>query len=229
MGAYVRPTAVLALVGGFVALNSRAHSAPGARVALSNTIRVLDCLTFGLAETDLDKVRDECLMQWLDRQLHPAWPDVLPQQARAQVDSLAISHQSTTTLVAEVAEKGKELRNLTNPDLKRAAQQAFQQSLNEFSRQAATRDFLRDPYSLAQLRGRMTWFWFNHFNVHPCKADIRPLIGDYVDSVGRMLSAASAIFSARHRLTPPCCVISTQANVRTRPDHDAKALRRRSA
>jgi len=31
------------------------------------------------------------------------------------------------------------------------------------------------------LRERMTWFWFNHFNVHQYKANIRILVGDYED------------------------------------------------
>jgi uncharacterized protein (DUF1800 family) len=35
------------------------------------------------------------------------------------------------------------------------------------------------------LRERMTWFWFNHFNVHQFKANVRILVGDYVDSAIR--------------------------------------------
>lgn len=31
------------------------------------------------------------------------------------------------------------------------------------------------------MRERLTWFWFNHFNVHQYKANIRVLVGDYED------------------------------------------------
>lgn len=29
----------------------------------------------------------------------------------------------------------------------------------------------------------MTWFWFNHFNVHAPKRDIRAMVGDYEDTL----------------------------------------------
>ena len=31
----------------------------------------------------------------------------------------------------------------------------------------------------------MTWFWFNHFNVHQYKRDLRALVGDYEDQAIR--------------------------------------------
>jgi uncharacterized protein (DUF1800 family) len=44
---------------------------------------------------------------------------------------------------------------------------------------------LRDLYSPAQLREQLVWFWFNHFNVHLYKSNIRMLVGDYQDNAIR--------------------------------------------
>ncbi|WP_252362097.1 DUF1800 family protein, partial [Escherichia coli] len=53
--------------------------------------------------------------------------------------------------------------------------------MNDRARQAAARTILRALYAPDQLRERLTWFWFNHFNVHQYKANIRVLVGDYED------------------------------------------------
>jgi len=160
--AYAHAAAILALASAFaVAIPSSGARAaqPGAQpaastVATPDPIRVLDCLTFGPTETDLEKLRREGLTRWLDGQLHPPRTDALPPAAQAQIDSLAIAQKPMAALVADIAEKGKALRDIADPDLKRAAQQV----LNDFARQAATRDILRDLYAPTQLRERMTWF-----------------------------------------------------------------------
>lgn len=191
MRAYVHAVAIVVLAGPLVVVNSSVHGAqPGPQPNASqgetlNEIRVLDSLTFGPTEADFEKLRGAGLARWLDGQLHPACKDTLPPEAQAQIDSLAISQKPMTALVADNAEKGKTLRDITDPELKRAAQQAFQRLMTDLARQAATRDILRDLYAPTQLRERMTWFWFNHFNVHQYKANIRVMVGDYVDSAIR--------------------------------------------
>src|SRR5258708_15900394 len=57
--------------------------------------------------------------------------------------------------------------------------------MSDIARQAATAEILRALYSPDQLRERMTWFWFNHFNVHQYKANLRLLVGDYEDKAIR--------------------------------------------
>ncbi|MEO6945790.1 MAG: DUF1800 domain-containing protein [Nitrobacter sp.] len=148
-------------------------------------MRILDCLTFGPTEDDLENLRREGLVHWLDAQLHPAGIDALPSTVQTQIDALTISQKPMTALVADIAEKGKVLRQIADPDLKRAAQQAFGQEMNDLARQAATRDILRDLYAPTQLRERMTWFWFKQFNVYQYKADIRAMVGDYIESAIR--------------------------------------------
>src|SRR3984893_5604528 len=74
---------------------------------------------------------------------------------------------------------------MTDVDQKAAAQQAVQQAMNDIAKQAATRSILRALYAPDQLRERMSWFWFNHFNVHQYKANLRVLVGDYEDKAIR--------------------------------------------
>ena len=57
--------------------------------------------------------------------------------------------------------------------------------MTDIAKQAATRSILRSLYAPDQLRERMTWFWFNHFNVHQYKANLRLLVGDYEDNAIR--------------------------------------------
>ena len=77
--------------------------------------------------------------------------------------------------------QAKSANQVADPDQKKAAQQVYQQAMNDRGRQAASRTILRALYAPDQLRERMTWFWFNHFNVHQYKANIRILVGDYED------------------------------------------------
>ncbi len=123
--------------------------------------------------------------RWLDRQLHPSADDRLPAQAQAQIDALPISHRPMAELVVDLEAQNEAAKLIADPDQKKAAQQAYQQAQTDLARQAATRQILRDLYSPDQLREQMTWFWFNHFNVHAPKANIRAMIGDYEDQAIR--------------------------------------------
>src|SRR6201986_2021548 len=77
--------------------------------------------------------------------------------------------------------QAKSANQVADPDQKKAAQQVYQQAMNERMKQAASRSILHALYAPDQLRQRMTWFWFNHFNVHQYKSNIRILVGDYED------------------------------------------------
>ena len=160
-------------------VDSAAAGAPAAQAYDAVTIQLLDRLTFGATSEDADRLQAMGVKPWLDRQLDPSAPAPLPQPAQAQIDALQISQKPITELVADMAAKNKALSQIQDPDLKRGASQVYQQSLNDLAKQAAVRQILRDLYSPMQLRERMTWFWFNHFNVNQHKADIRAMIGDY--------------------------------------------------
>jgi uncharacterized protein (DUF1800 family) len=148
-------------------------------------IRLLDRMTFGATAADAERVQTAGVKHWLDTQLHPTLPDALPAAAQTQIDALLISQKPMTELVADIMAKNKALNQITDADLKKAAAQVYQQLMNDMAKQAATRQILRDLYSPTQIRERMTWFWFNHFNVHQYKADIRTMVGDYEDKAIR--------------------------------------------
>ncbi len=98
---------------------------------------------------------------------------------------MPIAQIPMATLVVNMDAQNKAANQLTDPDQKKAARQAYQQDYNDLARQAAARSILRDLYSPAQLQEQMTWFWFNHFNVHLYKRDIRAMVGDYEDQAIR--------------------------------------------
>ena len=123
--------------------------------------------------------------RWLERQLHPSPADRLPAEAQQEIDALAISHTPMATLVQALNDQNKAANLITDPDQKKVAQTAYQQAMTDLARQAATREILRDLYSLDQLQEQMTWFWFNHFNVHEYKANLRAMVGDYEETAIR--------------------------------------------
>jgi uncharacterized protein (DUF1800 family) len=119
--------------------------------------------------------------RWLDAQLHPAPGDPLPSAAQAIVAAMPIASKPMAETVIALAAQSKAANQVEDIEQKKAAQQGYQQAMNDAARQAATRSLLRDLYSPDQLREKMTWFWFNHFNVPQAKSDIRATIGDYED------------------------------------------------
>ncbi|MBO9669703.1 MAG: DUF1800 domain-containing protein [Sphingobium sp.] len=113
-----------------------------------------------------------------------AGPDSsLPSAAAAQIGQMRIVREPMAQLVVEMDAQSQAANKVTDPDAKKTAQQAYQQAMNDLNREAATRSLLRDLYSPAQLQEQMTWFWFNHFNVHANKRDIRAMVGDYEDVI----------------------------------------------
>jgi len=123
--------------------------------------------------------------RWLQLQLHPGANDALPAEAQAQIDALIITHTPLAALVARMDAQNKAANQIVDPDQKKAAQGAYQQAMTELAREAATRELLRDLYSPDQLREQLTWFWFNHFNVHEYKAGLRAMVGDYEETAIR--------------------------------------------
>lgn len=122
--------------------------------------------------------------RWLAAQLRGA-DDALPEAAAVQVAAMRISREPLAALVVEQDAQIRAANALTDPVQKKAAQQAYQQSMNALAGEAATRSLLRDLYARDQLREQLTWFWFNHFNVQAGKRDIRAMVGDYEDQAIR--------------------------------------------
>jgi len=147
----------------------------------AQTLALLNRVTWGATPSSAAEIEAMGPDRWLAKQLHPGADDPLPPAVQAQIDALPISTQPMAALVVDLDAQNKAANALIDPDQKKAAQQAYQQAMTATAKQAATRDILRDLYSPDQLKEQMTWFWFNHFNVHEYKANIRPMIGDYID------------------------------------------------
>jgi uncharacterized protein (DUF1800 family) len=138
----------------------------------------LDRLTYGASRTDLAQVRTLGRAAWLERQLR-AGAEALPAAAQAQVQALSIEQETLTARVQRLEAQRKAADALTDDAAKAEAQKNYQQALTKLAREAATRQLLHALYSPQQVREQMTWFWFNHFNVHQYKANLRVAVGDY--------------------------------------------------
>jgi uncharacterized protein (DUF1800 family) len=149
---------------------------------------LLDRLTFGINASSAAHLQAVGTERWLNEQLHPAGTSSLPEAARTQIEAMPDVHKFPFDIAAAFDQQGRTANQIPDPDLKKAAQQTFQQGMNDRAKQAAARTILRALYAPDQLRERMTWFWFNHFNVHQYKANIRILVGDYESSAIRPLA-----------------------------------------
>lgn len=148
-------------------------SDPGTAYRLANRI------SWGATDAELQRVRQKGTAAYIDEQLRATAGNTLPAPVQAQIDVLRIQKASLQTLVWETETSRKSIDAVGTEEGRKAAQQAYQQELNKLAREAASRHLLRALYSPNQLQEQMTWFWFNHFNVHQYKGNVRAMLGDY--------------------------------------------------
>ena len=122
---------------------------------------------------------------WLHSQLDPHLLPRLPPDVQAQIDAMSLTSTPFEALVGNMdalrRESDAKAKEASDNAAKQAAQQAYQQALSKVAREAASRSLLRALYSPNQLQEQLTWFWFNHFNVHQYKSNLRVMVGDYED------------------------------------------------
>jgi uncharacterized protein (DUF1800 family) len=145
----------------------------------SRDLALVDTITWGANPSTMTAFQSAGRDRWLQSQLHPPAEERLPKAVQQQINALVVSKRSAFDLAADFDAVARVANAMTGPDQRAAAQKSFQEAMNDVARQAATASILRDLYSPDQLRERMTWFWFNHFNVHQYKANLRVLVGDY--------------------------------------------------
>ena len=152
---------------------------PAADVMQLGDVALLNRVTWGI---DSAAVRDWNRLSrrdYLQAQLHPASNPILPPSVRAQIDALSLRQKPMETWVVEMEQRRRDADAIAADDAKKAAQQAFQQDMNRLARDASTQTLLNALYSPNQLQEQLTWFWFNHFNVHQYKSNLRAMVGDY--------------------------------------------------
>jgi len=154
--------------------------AAGAAALSPRDMALLDRLSFGINASSASHLQAVGADRWLAEQLHPG-NDALPEAVRAAIEAMPDVHKLPFDVANAFDAQGRAANAIADPELKKAAQQAYQQGMSDRARQAAARGILRALYAPDQLRERMTWFWFNHFNVVQSKANLRVLVGDYED------------------------------------------------
>jgi uncharacterized protein (DUF1800 family) len=162
---------------------------------------VLDRLAWGANSQDFEQIRTLGNAAWVAAQLQPDPNAPLPPPIADQIAAMSISRQPMADLVYALEAQRKSAEALPDEAARKAAQHDYQLELNRLAREAAVREMLRDLYSPKQLQEQMTWFWFNHFNVHQGKHMIRAMVADYEDglrahALGRFRDLLAA--SARH-------------------------------
>ncbi|MGJ4946416.1 DUF1800 domain-containing protein [Bradyrhizobium sp. HKCCYLS1011] len=162
------------------ALLNTGRSASAANFSASD-LALLDRLTWGVNASSAEHFRAVGTERWLQEQLHPAGDMSLPPAAKAQIEAMPDVHSFPFDIAVAFEQQAKSANQVADPEQKKAAQQVYQQAMNDRAKQATARTILRALYAPDQLRERMTWFWFNHFNVHQYKGNIRILVGDYED------------------------------------------------
>jgi uncharacterized protein (DUF1800 family) len=169
--------------GSVLALASAIIAAVPAKASDFNPqdLALIDRLTWGVSVSSAEHLRAVGLERWLEEQLHPPANVALPNAAKAQIEAMPDVNKFPFDIAVSFEAQAKSANQVADPDQKRAAQQVYQQAMNDRARQAAARTILHALYAPDQLRERMSWFWFNYFNVNQSKSNIRIFVGDYED------------------------------------------------
>lgn len=160
-----------------------ATAAPWSTEFQTDQILLLNRVTWGANTNAMHQLNDKGVEQYLDAQLNSNPAATLPDTVQTQLAAMQISQKNMVQLVDESELQRKAADAIANDDDKKAAQQAYQQHLNQLAKEAATRSLLRDLYSPQQLQEQMTWFWVNHFSVHQSKSNLRAMVADYEDQI----------------------------------------------
>ena len=146
--------------------------------------RLANRLSWGATDAELERLQRWGAEGYITRQL-AADAGPLPAAAQAQIDALRIQTTPPLALWLEMdaARKLADAKPLEAD--RKAGQDAFQAAQSRLAREAAHRDLLRAVYAPNQLQEQLQWFWFNHFNVHQYKSNIRVLLGDYQEQAIR--------------------------------------------
>ena len=143
----------------------------------------LERCTLGVNEAAFERWQSQGSDKWLDGQLKTTHP--LPPEIQQRVDALDISQQSLQRILAHASALKAAIDAAQTDEAREAARKSQREYENGIVQDAMRRNLWRAVYSQDSLRERMTWFWFNHFNVFSGKANLRYLIPDYEENAIR--------------------------------------------
>ncbi|SEL73382.1 Uncharacterized conserved protein, DUF1800 family [Roseateles sp. YR242] len=143
--------------------------------------RAADRIGWGATQAQLAAIEQQGWPTYVDNQLkaNPAAPLPAPIQARIDTMDITLLDPLVRVRDAEALRRNGD-KAATEAD-RTAMRQAYQAAQQRAVREAGERQVLRQLYSEQQLLEQMAWFWFNHFNVHQGKRDVRLLVADYED------------------------------------------------
>jgi hypothetical protein len=107
----------------------------------------LDRLTFGINASSAAHLQAAGAERWLNEQLHPPANPALPAAAHAQIEAMADVHKFPFDIVMSFDAQAKSANQVADPDQRKAAQQVYQQAMNERMKQAAARSILHALYA----------------------------------------------------------------------------------
>jgi uncharacterized protein (DUF1800 family) len=148
-------------------------------------LALVDTLTWGVNPSAVNEFLTSGREQWLRGQLRPPAASRLPQSAQQQISALPVTRRSGLDLARDFDAMGRVANGIVDPATRADAKKLHQTAMSDMAHQAASASILRALYAPDQLGERMTWFWFNHFNVHQGKGNIRVLVGDYEHMIRR--------------------------------------------
>ena len=160
-----------------------AASPLAAAPSASEDAAFLDALTWGVSPSSFAELRAKGREGWLREQLRPASATRLPAEVQAVVNDGPKDGLYERTLFLDALKRAADSE--PDPEARKNAQQYYQAQLNADAQHATASTILRALYTPDQLRERLAWFWFNRFNVHQAKGQVRLWVGDYVDTAIR--------------------------------------------
>jgi uncharacterized protein (DUF1800 family) len=192
----------LAVLFAVLGHGASAHEATPASPLSAADLAFIDRVTWGANEATAAEFQALGRDRWLERQLHPAPQERLPAAAEQQISATLPTDQSFPEMLLALELQSQDAYRLQDPEQKKAALDLNNRAFVEIWRNALKRSLFRYLYSADQLREKMSWFWFNHFNIHLPKS--YKLIGDYegqavrANALGRFrdLLAATAMHPA---------------------------------
>lgn len=160
-------------------LSACASSSSSLHTADLASYPLLNRLSWGANDTDMARIQKMGSSDWLKQQLDGSSAYALPPAVQTRIDALTIQRRSLMDIALDLRAMKQRGEAMASEDDRKKGQKDLQEEMNRLAHEAATRHILRALYSPNQLRERLTWFWFNHFNVFAHKHQIRAMLGDY--------------------------------------------------
>jgi len=167
-------SAALAACGGMA-------TAPDVPMDAAQRLRAANRIGWGATQAQLDEIERLGWGRYVERQLTSDPKAPLPAPIQTRIDAMGISQGDVAMRVWAAESFRRNGDKGASEEERAAARKAYQDAQGLAARETGERQLMRELYSEQQLLEHLSWFWFNHFNVHQGKRDIRLMLSDYQD------------------------------------------------